>query len=591
MTKILSHLVYIILLLAPTSSIAQNDYITDDGTTLKQYAIDQYKEPRIGTTPDTLAWEKISDGLHFTWASRNTHYSLHNVPEIEQCDVATISAWKGERANIQALLFSKSDQGELQLSMAPWKLNKKKTHINSAQARFVNFVITDDYKACGNHPTNLQPWLVPDVIDQDKPHTVPAMETRPVWCTIEIPRNIEAGEYTTNLFVKNKKGKTLKTLTLKIKVNSRSLPTVDQQKFHLDLWQQPYAVSRLYGVKRWSKEHIEALRPYLEALGRAGQRTVSTIMFYEPWGRQTHDLFDPMIQTTKKNDGTWDYDYSAFDLYVELCNEYGINRQINCFSMVPWDMNFRYWDESTNAYKYIKTTTGTDEYKELWTNFLNAFKEHLLAKGWFEKTNIAMDERAEADMLNAYNIANTLGFKMALAGNYHASLTDKLQDFCVAFAQSKRFTPEQLAQRKANNQVTTIYTSCAESEPNIYSNSLPAEATYLPLYAAANQMDGYLHWAWINWDEHPLTDSRYRLFGSGDTYFYYPGNRSSIRFERLIEGIHQFEKIQILKEEYKNNPEKLQQLNSLLKEFENHSIAGIDCAAKVDAIEAFLNAQ
>jgi hypothetical protein len=136
--------------------------------------------------------------------------------------------------------------------------------------------------------------------------------------------------------------------------------------------------------------------------------------------------------------------------------------------------------------------------------------------------------------------------------------------------------------------VTTFYTSCANSEPNIYTNSYPAEAAYLPIYAAKMNLDGYLHWAWCNWDEHPLTDSRFRKFGSGDTYCYYPGNRSSVRFERLIEGIHQYEKIQILREEYKNDEDKLADMQTLLDRFSG-SIAGTDCAARVNDIENFLN--
>ena len=554
-----------------------------------KYPINDYAEPRVGTTPDVAAWSAVGEGLQASWASRDEHYSLHDVPQLEQKDAATLHAWKGERANIQAVLFSKEDQGMLSVRMTEWTKGGEKTGIKAGEARFVNYVITDDFKACGNHPSGLETWLVPDVIDQDKPHAVPAMETRPVWCTLEIPRDAEAGEYQTALEVVNEGGEVLKTLALTVNVNTRSLPEVKDQKFHLDLWQQPYSVSRYYDVERWSDGHIEALRPYLKALGRAGQSTVSAIMFYEPWGEQTHDLFDPMVQTTKKADGTWAYDYTIFDKYVELCNEYGINRQINCFSMVPWDMKFRYWDEASSSYKFLQTTTGTEEYRELWTAFLTAFKAHLQEKGWFEKTNIAMDERAEADMLNAYNIASALGFNMALAGNYHSSLSDKLQDFCVALGQDKRFTAEQRADRKAKNRITTVYTSCAEAEPNIYSNSLPAEATYLPLYAAANDLNGYLHWSWINWDEHPLTDSRFRKFGSGDTYCYYPGNRSSVRFERLIEGIHQYEKVMILKEEYKDNPEKMAILDILLQRFQSSSVAGVDCAPKVNDLENFLN--
>ncbi|MBR5456132.1 MAG: DUF4091 domain-containing protein [Bacteroidaceae bacterium] len=554
----------------------------------QSYPIDEYAEPRVGTTPDEASWNAIADGLNASWASRDVHYKLHEVPQLELKNEAALYAWKGERANIQAVLYSKSDQGMLSVRMTEWTKGGAATGINGGDARFVNYVITDDYVSCGNHPMTLPQWLVADVIDQDKPHAVPAMETRPVWCTIEVPRDIEAGEYATALEVVDENGNVVKSLTLNITVDSHSLPTVANQKFHLDFWQQPYAISRYYGVERWSDEHYDALRPYLKALGRAGQRTVTTILFYEPWGEQTHDLFDPMVQTTKKSDGTWDYDYTVFDKYVELCAEYGIDKQINCFSMVPWDMSFRYWDEASSTYKSLKTTTGTAEYSELWTSFLTSFKAHLVEKGWFEKTNIAMDERGEADLQNAYNIANGLGFNCALAGNYHSSLCGTYRDLCAQLGQEHLFTAQQLASRKAKGWVTTFYTSCANSEPNIYTNSYPAEAAYLPIYAAKMNLDGYLHWAWCNWDEHPLTDSRFRKFGSGDTYCYYPGNRSSIRFERLIEGIHQFEKIQILKEEYKNNSAKLAQLNTLLNRFTG-GIAGAECAALVDDLEAFLN--
>ena len=559
------------------------------GDELNVYPIDEYTEPRVGTTPDATAWNALPDGLIATWGSRDIHYKLHEVPSHGQQAEATLRAWKGERANLQAVLYSKSDQGQLAVRMTDWQKGGKATGISGAgDARFVNYVITDDYVYCGNHPMNMTTWLVADVIDQDKPHAVPAMETRPVWCTIEVPRDIEAGEYTTALEVVDEAGNVVKSLALTIIVDSHSLPTVAEQKFHLDFWQQPYAVSRYYGVKRWSDEHLEALRPYLKALGRAGQRVVSTILFYEPWGEQTHDLFDPMVETVKKADGTWAYDYTVFDKYVELCAECGIDKYINCFSMVPWDMNFRYWDEASESYKSIATNTATEEYRELWTSFLTAFKAHLVAKGWFEKTNIALDERQEADMLNAYAIANGLGFDMALAGNYHGSLCDKFRDLCVQLGQEGRFTATQLAERKAKGWVSTFYTSCANAEPNIYTNSYPAEAAYLPIYAAKMNLDGYLHWAWMNWDEHPLTDSRFRKFGSGDTYCYYPGNRSSVRFERLIEGIHQYEKIQILREEYADDLDMLYKLNTLVGRFQG-SVAGENCATFVDDLEDFLN--
>ena len=241
----------------PTGSYA--NYISDGGAiidvTLKisgiasedelnVYPINDYAEPRVGTTPDEAAWNALPDGLNATWASRDVHYKLHDVPQVTQKNEATLHAWKGERANIQAVLYSKTNQDTLSVRMTEWHKNGKATGINGGDARFVNYVITDDYVSCGNHPMTLPQWLVADVIDQDKPHAVPAMETRPVWCSIEVPRDIEAGEYTTALEIVDANGNVVKSLALTVNVNSRSLPTVAEQKFHLDFLQQPYAISR-----------------------------------------------------------------------------------------------------------------------------------------------------------------------------------------------------------------------------------------------------------------------------------------------------------------------------------------------------------
>ena len=580
--KIFAVIISLIALVSPL--FAQSGIVS-------HYPLEEYVEPRVGELPDSAAWSVLPQGLNLTWASRDIHYKLHQVPQVTIKKDTVVYGWRGERLNVTALIYSKSPQGVLSLRMSPLSKDGIETDISAASSRFVNYVITDDYNMCGYHPKDLPAWLSPDIIDLDLPKEIKAMETRPVWCSVEIPREIEPGEYSTRLEVLNIQGDVVDSLLLKINVLDMLLPEPSEQRFHLDLWQQPYAVSRYHGVQRWSQGHLNALRPYLEALAKAGQKSITAIMFYEPWGEQTHekDKFDPMIETYRNEDGTWDYDYTNFDKYVELCHQCGITGQINCYSMVPWDMNFRYYDREKQEYKFLKTNTSAEEYVQLWTKFLLSFKEHLLEKGWFEKTNIAMDERSESDMLNAYQIASSIGFDVALAGNYHSSLCDKLQDYCVAFGQDKYFTKEELEGRKQRGQITTIYTCCADKKPNIYTNSFPVEGAFIPIYAAANNMDGYLHWSWINWHENPLEDSRYRMFGSGDTYFYYPGNRSSVRFERLVEGIQQYEKIMIFRELYGDDSVKMCALNTLLNRTNDRTLSGIEYAKVVDDIEAFLN--
>ena len=57
---------------------------------------------------------------------------------------------------------------------------------------------------------------------------------------------------------------------------------------------------------------------------------------------------------------------------------------------------------------------------------------------------------------------------------------------------------------------------------------------------------GYLRWAFNSWTEDPLKDSRFTSWPGGDTYQIYTGPRSSIRLEKLREGIQDYEKIQII---------------------------------------------
>jgi hypothetical protein len=59
--------------------------------------------------------------------------------------------------------------------------------------------------------------------------------------------------------------------------------------------------------------------------------------------------------------------------------------------------------------------------------------------------------------------------------------------------------------------------------------------------------DGFLRWAYNSWVESPETDSRYVTWPSGDAYLVYPKAQSSVRFERIREGIQDYEKLRIIR--------------------------------------------
>src|SRR5699024_3667393 len=73
--------------------------------------------------------------------------------------------------------------------------------------------------------------------------------------------------------------------------------------------------------------------------------------------------------------------------------------------------------------------------------------------------------------------------------------------------------------------------------------------TYLGWYALAGNFDGFLRWSFNSWVKDPLLDSRFRTWPAGDTYTIYPGPRSSIRHERTVEGIQDYEKARITRQQ------------------------------------------
>lgn len=477
------------------------------------------------------------------WTDASAHTPSEGAVKVKLRQDTTVAAWHGQRVGLQALL-------------TPDALLNGKTlrpRVVSGQglqgdARFMRYTLTNDFRACGI-PPELEPWPVADIIDLDTALTVSSGINYPLWVTLEVGADAATGPLALQL-VDESTGKVMAEIPAEITVQPFTLPDPSSPDyFHLNLWQQPYAVCRYYGVEPWSDEHLKLLEPYAALLARAGQKTITTIMFYEPWGEQSNDKFLPMVETTRKKDGTWEYDYTAFDKYVEFMDSMGVGPIIECFSMIPWEMNFRYRDEANGGeYAYLKTTSDTPEYIDLWGNFLANFQNHLDEKGWSERTVMAMDERGLEDIQRAIGIVEKYApkLKVSLAGYYHPELADKLYTYAI---EATPWPADVLKQRHDLGLVTTYYTCCATSAPNIFSNNDPADGAYIMAYSIATGADGYLHWSYQNWTDDPLADTRFKLFAPGDTYFIYPDGRSSIRYERMVEGIQMGEKIKALRKE------------------------------------------
>jgi hypothetical protein len=93
------------------------------------------------------------------------------------------------------------------------------------------------------------------------------------------------------------------------------------------------------------------------------------------------------------------------------------------------------------------------------------------------------------------------------------------------------------------------------------------EGRWISWYAAAAGYNGFLRWAYDAWPEDPVRDARFGSWPAGDCFLVYPGAGSSIRFEKLREGIADFEKIRILKN---LTAGRTGEVGQLLKALEDH---------------------
>ena len=520
-------------------------------------------------------WDKIGAPVQLGWGCVDIRYKKLDVPDVQPSNQLKLKAWRGERVHGQAVLWTNRDLKKVSVKVSDLKNGPAVIPASQVNTHFVRYVMTDELNpgggGCGHRPDKTE-WdssLVADMLDITEEMDIRAQSTRPIWMKINVPSDARPGKYRGTLTVSAANCKAM-SLPLEVQVVNRTLPAPKDWAFNLDLWQNPYAVARYYNVPLWSQEHFDLMRPIMKMLADVGQDAITASIMHKPWNGQTEDHYDSMVGRIKKLDGTWSFDYTVFDKWVTFMREdVGIDGIISCYTMIPWAMRFDYYDQATSRIQFVEAQPDEPAYAEYWLPFLKDFSRHLREKGWFEQTAISMDERPMEAMRGAIKIIREADpeFKITLAGNYHAEIVDDL--YYLAIPYGHQFPADVKAKREKNGQLSCVYTCCTETFPNIFTFSDPAEAAWTPIHAVAGGYDGFLRWSINSWTADPLRDSRFRSWAAGDTYSIYPGPRSSIRFERLMEGLQDCEKIHVLRTELaaKGAKSKLAKLDKVLAKF------------------------
>ena len=397
----------------------------------------------------------------------------------------------------------------------------------------------------------------------------PIDKSAALYVSVRVPSDIPAGVYrgTVALAVG---GNHVALNRIEIEVANVDLPDVRDWDFFLNVWMNPATVARWHGVEIFSDEHFRLLRPYVEDLASHGQKTVVAPICYQPWGAQTRDPYPNSIRWIKR--GTkYEFDFSAFDRYVELHEKCGIDRAIHCYTIVQGnkdgDNTIEFFDADAGVTRRVEAAVGDRLYTSAWGAFFKAFAEHLDRRGWLDKTYIGFDEKRPETMeaVIAFLEEHAPDFKIALAGNTSEELYPRIDDLCLhiefndrgvvdvsppersAMGIAQLLDPENarsVANVRAANMMTSYYVCCGPAFPNTFLFSPLVESRMLPFLAVQGGYDGFLRWSYNDWPDDPYTHPEWGLWPTGDVFFVYPGANgpvSSLRWEQLKEGIADYE--------------------------------------------------
>ena len=518
------------------------------------------------------AWNS-QQGPHVSFGSEDELYFRTEAPQLKEAHSWEGYGWKGERLNAQIVIWSADTLEQVRFKLSDLKgvngasISKDNIKLNMVRYVLGNYPYGSNQGSCGDSPFK-NGFLLPDRFEQFDRFNVPGKTVRPVWITINIPMGAQAGHYKGNIEVLAKGFK--KSLELNIEVQNQLLPPPHEWKYRLDLWQNPWVIAWDNHLQPWSEEHKLLLKKHLKLYADAGGKYITTYAVHSPWGDNSYTIEGGMIESTKQKNGTWKFDYKIFDEYVQLAMSVGIDKAITVYTPIPGGYRFRYIDGNTGNYVTDFWPPGSEKFKAYWTPFLNDLKAHLTKKGWLNKTYIGINENPMEETLTAIKFvkSNWPGWKITYAGDWHPELKDLLDDY--SYVKEKESPLDVVQQRKAKGFTTTFYICCQPAKPNTFLFSPPIEGRWLSWYASAYGYSGFLRWAYDAWTQDPNRDARHGSWPAGDCYLVYPGANSCIRFEKLREGIADYEKIRILREKAlvstdKKSKDLLRQLDEHLK--------------------------
>ena len=460
----------------------------------------------------------------------------------------------------------------------------------------------------GNSSAPVKPF--PDVIYKGGSLDIEANKVQQAWININVPKDVQPGVYKGTVTVTADELETPYVFNYEFEVLNLVQPETSEVGTEIQVWQHPFSVANHYlglgskpsgGISNelandfyFTEKHFNLMRASMEEYRDLGGRDVVANIVEEAWNHQSYYTDPSMVNWTKKADGTFEFDYTWYDAWINFQVECGVLDpengigQIKCYSIVPWNNQIAYYDEATGQTVKKSYRPGSADWKEIWGIFLTDFMEHSKAKGWFEITYISMDERGldqlepAVEMIESITDVEGNHFKISSALNYAApeyyDFTDRINDISINQGNAANVKQMQaLSQHRQERGLTTTIYTCTGDYPSSYTISDPADNYWTMWYSMTTQTDGFMRWAWDNYVYNMHENISYRYWEPGDGWFIYPIEKEELdenfnasfystpRYEMLKKGIRDVNKAKYLMEQSEELKEKVNELTGSIK--------------------------
>src|ERR1035437_9154809 len=146
---------------------------------------------------DANEWFYAGINLNVAFGSTDIRYLRHQVPEMIYSNELKVTAWKGERVNLQMVIWSSRSSYNIDIQPSDLSSTDKVISASVVKAFPVRYVMTDAFLyGCGNRKSDTIAYsLVPDMLDNPGTFSISGRSTRPVWITIDVPSDAKPGVY------------------------------------------------------------------------------------------------------------------------------------------------------------------------------------------------------------------------------------------------------------------------------------------------------------------------------------------------------------------------------------------------------------